>query len=401
MVQLRRLFRVVNGGTPTADPVNWDGPVPWATPADLAPVNGGHIGSTARSLTDVGVATGSATVPAGSLIVSTRAPIGYVAQNNVPMAFNQGCRALVPISELDVRFFRYVLAAFGQEMQSRGQGSTFSELSSSALASIELPAPDHSDQQRIADFLDAETTRTGAVVERRQRLVGLAEERFRNLRERRLFGGSIDRWISIGRLIDVLPGFAFSSDDFVPPNGADAVRLLRGANVTPGSVRWNDTVALPAERAASFTAWHLEVGDLVLGMDRPLISSGMRVAVVTPDDVPSLLVQRVARIRAKAGANQAYVRHLLTSDAFVGYFEPIVTGVSVPHISESQIRAFRVPLRPFAEQCAIANELAKARHSLDALRSSAARQIGLLGEHREALIIAAVTGQLEEAKGAA
>jgi type I restriction enzyme S subunit len=91
---VRRLFRVVNGGTPTSEPENWDGDVPWATPVDLGHVHGGYLAETQRTLTDQGVKTGSSLVAGGSLILSTRAPIGYIAETKVPMAFNQGCHAL-------------------------------------------------------------------------------------------------------------------------------------------------------------------------------------------------------------------------------------------------------------------------------------------------------------------
>src|SRR5271157_1993578 len=95
-MQLRRVFRVINGGTPTSDPANWNGSVPWATPVDLGRSHGGVIRDTDRTLTIDGLRAGSSLVPGGSLIVSTRAPIGYVAEVAEPTAFNQGCRGLVP-----------------------------------------------------------------------------------------------------------------------------------------------------------------------------------------------------------------------------------------------------------------------------------------------------------------
>lgn len=136
--RLRRLFRVVNGGTPTSDPDNWDGDVRWATPIDLGRVNGRHLTSTDRTLTTEGLMTGSRSVPAGSLIVSTRAPIGYIAETTATTAFNQGCRGLVPVVELDTRYFRYQLGAITDRLTAAGQGSTFVELSSDALAATEV-----------------------------------------------------------------------------------------------------------------------------------------------------------------------------------------------------------------------------------------------------------------------
>lgn len=83
-VQIRRLARLANGGTPTADDIYWGGSVLWATPVDLARVDGGTISTTSRTLTAAGVRTGSATIPARSVRLSTRAPIGYAAVTASP-----------------------------------------------------------------------------------------------------------------------------------------------------------------------------------------------------------------------------------------------------------------------------------------------------------------------------
>jgi type I restriction enzyme S subunit len=175
--QVRRAFRVVNGGTPTSDEENWDGTVPWATPVDLGMVNGGRLLTTQRSLTELGLRAGSACVPGGSLIVSTRAPIGYVAEVAQRTAFNQGCRGLVPTVDLELRYFRYQFSALKKELQSRGQGSTFSELSSEGLAGIPLRVPDLQAQRAIADYLDAETARIDALIEKKAKVVRLLQER--------------------------------------------------------------------------------------------------------------------------------------------------------------------------------------------------------------------------------
>ena len=99
VVPLRRVFRVVNGGTPSSDPENWGGGIAWATPVDLASCNGGKVSSTHRTLTLDGLVSGSGAVPEASLLISTRAPIGYVAETTSTIAFNQGCKGLVPVQD--------------------------------------------------------------------------------------------------------------------------------------------------------------------------------------------------------------------------------------------------------------------------------------------------------------
>ena len=163
-VPLRRIFRIVNGGTPKSDEQYWDGDVPWATPVDIGSVDGKCLASTQRSLTEEGVLAGSRTVPGESLVLSTRAPIGYVAQTAGKMAFNQGCRGLVATVPADMRYFRYQLHALRDELAARGAGSTFMELSTDALATVRMMNPPLGEQRRIADFLDAETARIDALI---------------------------------------------------------------------------------------------------------------------------------------------------------------------------------------------------------------------------------------------
>ena len=84
----------------------------------------------------------------------------------------------------------------------------------------------------------------------------------------------------------------------------------------------------------------MEVGDIVLGMDRPIIQAGTRVAVVSASDVPSLLLQRVARIRVKEALRGDYAVELIGGKGFSDYLAPIFTGISVPHLSAEQIKNF-------------------------------------------------------------
>ncbi len=179
LVEVRRLFRVVNGGTPTNEPVNWDGGVQWATPVDLGLCDGATLQTTQRTLTAEGLRTGSSEVQDGSLILSSRAPIGYIAQTKAPSAFNQGCKGLVPRSDLDIRYYRFVLTSQKAALTAAGQGSTFVELSSEAVASFRVPHPALSTQGAIADYLDTETGRIDALIARKQALSVSLDMRWR------------------------------------------------------------------------------------------------------------------------------------------------------------------------------------------------------------------------------
>src|SRR5581483_231567 len=138
---LRRYARIVNGGTPSAEEDYWNGNVVWVTPEDLSddPL---EINESRRTLTALGVASSSATaIPTGSIVISTRAPIGSLGIAEVPVAFNQGCRGIRPSAALDSRFLLFQLMLARPYLDSLGNGTTFKELSASALGAARIAVP--------------------------------------------------------------------------------------------------------------------------------------------------------------------------------------------------------------------------------------------------------------------
>ncbi len=178
----------------------------------------------------------------------------------------------------------------------------------------------------------------------------------------------------LGDHIDLLAGFAFKSHDFT--EDADDVRLLRGANIGQGSLRWDQAKRWPRSRIADHKKFELAVDDIVLAMDRPWIEAGLKWSAVRKTDLPALLVQRVARLRATGPLSQDFLRYLVGSPQFEAYIRPIVTGVNVPHISPSQIRDFSFYLPPRQSQDAIADLL----RPVDDLIESNRRRIEILEE---------------------
>ena len=155
--------------------------------------------------------------------------------------------------------------------------------------------------------------------------------------------------------VDLLTGFPFKSASY--SNDLDAVRLVRGDNVVQGRMRWENAKLWPSEITVEIQRYRLHVGDVVLAMDRPWIEAGLKYARITQDDVPSLLVQRVARLRATSGLDQGYLFYLIGSREFTNHVLAIQTGTAVPHISGGQILEFRFRLPPLSEQRRIAEVL--------------------------------------------
>lgn len=148
---------IVSGATPrTSEKAFWNGNILWVTPKDLSNLDGPYIEATPRTITEVGLKSCAASLlPKNSVLLSSRAPIGLVAINTVPMATNQGFKSLVPNSgRVDSKFLFHWLKSKTSFLQGLGNGATFKEVSKAIVERIEIPLPPLDEQQRIASILD-------------------------------------------------------------------------------------------------------------------------------------------------------------------------------------------------------------------------------------------------------
>ena len=160
----------------------------------------------------------------------------------------------------------------------------------------------------------------------------------------------VDEWQtrpeSLSTFIRLQNGYAFKSEWFVPKG----VRLLRNANVTHGTLRWEELVCLPENQADQFEKYSLNAGDIVLSLDRPFIVTGTKVARVREQDIPCLLLQRVGRFQFDPNRiSGAYLFLWLHSPQFTSQIDPGRSN-GVPHISSKQVEAALILVPPLAEQ---------------------------------------------------
>jgi type I restriction enzyme S subunit len=260
------------------------------------------------------------------------------------------------------------------------------------LKRIQVYLPPRDQQNRIASDLDRETARIDALIEKKTRFIELLKEKRQALISAAI-STSLTSKSKLGRYVDILPGYAFSSAGFSQEESD--IRLLRGVNVGINELRWSETVRWPANKAGALSRYQLREGDIVIGLDRPWIASGIRVASVTKADLPSLLLQRVARIRPRGSVIPGYVKLILESKEFFAYFEPELTGISVPHLSTDQVGAFPVSMPSANEQRDVCSHIELEFQRIDKLMAATDRSTNLLKERRSALITAAVTGQID------
>ena len=156
-------FSVINGSTPDSSDYDcWDGNIKWITPADMNET--GTVDRGSRTITDYGYnSCGTTMLPIGSIVISSRAPIGKINITSEQLCTNQGCKSLV--SRKDNRFFYYLLLAGHNELVLLGRGTTFLELSTYDLSGFKIVIPSEAEQTQIADYLDKQCTKIDSIIE--------------------------------------------------------------------------------------------------------------------------------------------------------------------------------------------------------------------------------------------
>ena len=165
--KLGEVCEVVGGSTPkTNDPSYWDGEHYWVAPAELDGTK--YISSTKRTITDAGVKSAHLQLlPKGSVLLSSRAPIGKVAITTVPMYCNQGFKNLVCSDKLYNEFAYWFLYHNTDYLNSLGTGATFKEISKRVVEQIPIPVPPMEVQERIVEELDC---LSGVIEKKKQQL---------------------------------------------------------------------------------------------------------------------------------------------------------------------------------------------------------------------------------------
>ncbi len=156
--------------------------------------------------------------------------------------------------------------------------------------------------------------------------------------------------VKLKKVVDVITGFPFASELYTN----SGVRVVRGENITEGRLRW-DTIKcwdLPFDKKEFYS---LKEDDVVIGMDGSKV--GKNKARIKKEDLPLILAQRVACLRAKKSLDQVYLFYCINNVRFEDFVFRIQTGSSIPHISKSQIEDFSIPFPDLPTQKSIAKVL--------------------------------------------
>jgi len=196
--------------------------------------------------------------------------------------------------------------------------------------------------------------------------------------------------VTISQLCFLDVGYAFKSKDFC----SEGIRLLRGENIEPGTLRWHETKYWNPKNLKEFEDLLVEEGEIILGMDRPIISGGLKIATVKKEDLPALLVQRVMRFKMiNPICTQIVLYNLLKRD-FIDYLKQGLTGSDLPHITGTNSAEYCIGFPPLPEQ----HEIVRRVESLFALADRIEQRV-VAGRERadrltQAILAKAFRGEL-------
>ncbi|MET7299133.1 restriction endonuclease subunit S [Embleya sp. NPDC005575] len=285
IVPLGDFCEIVSGATPKTGVADfWDGDVHWVTPKDLSDLQGKFIGDTRRKITGAGLRSCATSVlPEGSVLFSSRAPIGHVAINTVPMASNQGFKSLIPDRErADANYLYHWLSAHRSYLDSLGNGATFKEVSKAVVSKVAVPLPPLDTQRRIAQVLD----RVATLRAKRREAITLLDDLVRSI-FLSMFGDSDPTWprVTVNAIardvknsIRTGPfGSQLLHEEFVD----SGIPVLGIDNAVANEFRWQGRRFVSEEKYKKLARYRVYPGDVLI----TIMGTCGRCAVV-PDDIP-------------------------------------------------------------------------------------------------------------------
>ena len=359
LVALGDCCDVVNGTTPKAGVAShWVGDIVWVTPTDLGQLQGIYIDQSARTISNDALNSHNLTLcPAGSVVLSSRAPIGHLAIASVPICTNQGCKTLVPHSGVKSEYLFYSLLRVVPKLQALGSGATFAEISKSQVESFLIPLPTLVEQERIVTHL----TRALTAVEASR---GAAEDRLAAAKSlpaaylREVFEGPMSGMWEMRTLGEMVHGNGQYGTSRSSNKDGRGLAVLGMPNIHQGRIRWEKIASadLNPEETAKY---RLVVGDILFNrtnsaelVGKTAVFDGAREAVFA-----SYLIRYRA---AEDLADPHFICSYINSRRGRSYIERHMTrAVGQVNISASTMHLMPIPCPPLAEQQHVATELSQ------------------------------------------
>lgn len=335
--RISEFAEVISGGTPSTSVEEfWNGDVVWITPSDLSKIKYPKIDSSIKKITELGLNNSSANlIPARSIVMSSRAPIGYFAIPTIDFSTNQGCKSIKLNNQQDELFHYYNFLFNVETFKKKGEGTTFAEISKKEIEKLVFKFPQLPQQRKIAQILstvDAVLEKTEAAIAKYQQLKqGLMHDVFTRgidvhtgqLRPKQTeaperYKQSPLGWIpkeweveTVDSVAFLRHGYQFRDYDFVK-EGIDVVKI--GQIGKKGNVNLENSSKIASSRLDEFNSIQLFEGDILMALTGATLG---KTAIIRNINKPMLQNYRVGYFtpRDENKLNKLFLYYLLIGDS--------------------------------------------------------------------------------------
>ncbi len=345
-VPLGHCCQIVSGSTPRRNrPEYWDGDISWVTPKDLSHLSSSILNDSPEKITQAGYQSCSAKLmPRGSILFSSRAPIGHVAIAGKDMCTNQGFKSLIPGDLVRSSYLYWCMRKYANNIKALGSGTTFKEVSKGIVERFEIPLPPLDEQRRIAAILD----KADAVRRKRKEAIALTEDLLRSV-FLEMFGDPVTNpkaWKAAPLEDFCLIQSGIAKGKKVDSSKTIAVPYMRVANVQDGYLNLSEIKeinVLPSD----IDRYVLKPGDVLLteGGDPDKLGRG---AIWNGEVQPCIHQNHIFCVRPDVSiAEPAYLSALIGSERGKRFFlraAKQTTGIAT--INKTQLKSFPALLPP-------------------------------------------------------
>lgn len=357
--KLGKITSIIGGGTPSSKINEYydNGDIAWITPSDLSNYNNMYISKGKKMITKLGLMKSSAKLlPKGTVCLSSRAPIGYVAIAKNELSTNQGFKSFLPSKVFKSEYLYWYLKSIKHILEAKASGTTFLELSAKKAGEVEIPLPPISEQQRIVNRIESLFAKLDRAKELIENTLAQFEQNKMAILHKAFTGELTAKWrkennidLSSWKKCELKEVFKVVKDKYNPQTENQIVNYIGLENIetSKGIISKNNSSEVKSIKTK------FKKDDVLYGKLRPYLNKH---DVVNFDGICStdILVFRFNDINTAK-----YINYYFNLPMFIQYAVENSSGINLPRVSEKTISKYKISLPTIEEQQEIINILDK------------------------------------------
>ena len=363
--KLGKITSIIGGGTPSSKIKEYydNGNIAWITPSDLSNYNNIYISKGKKMITELGLMKSSAKLlPKGTVCLSSRAPIGYVAIAENELCTNQGFKSFLPSELYEPEYLYWYLKSIKHILEAKASGTTFLELSAKKAGEVEIPLPPINEQQRIVNIIESLFTKLDRAKELIENTLAQFEQNKMAILHKAFTGELTVKWRKennidlsswectiLKNIIDVRDGTHDS-----PIYVSSGYPLITSKNLKNNKVNFNNIKYITKEDYDNINKRSkVEINDVLFSM---IGTIGNPVII---KEEPLFAIKNVALFKSSNYINMEFFRNYLETKYVLDKMKKEAKGTTQKFVSLNYLRNFPIKLPTIEEQQEIVNILDK------------------------------------------